>query len=143
MTIKAFGQATPSQVLSLENAINAPLPADYKDFLLKTNGAELHNALINPEDLNEEIALDVLFGFQSDENLDILFWLNEYKDEIPERSLLIGSDPGSNLILMIPHGEDQGLYYWDHTHFFPDSSEENGNTYYICDSFQSLLEIIS
>ncbi|WP_089086420.1 SMI1/KNR4 family protein [Aquitalea magnusonii] len=141
--INSFGKASVDQIALFESTIGVLLPNDYRDFLLKNNGGVLVDCMIRPAGLNEDVLLDVMFGLQLDENLDLQFWLEEYSGEMPSESLLIGSDPGSNFILMIISGESKGVYYWDHTHFFSDSSMEDGNTYFICDDFNEFLNLIN
>lgn len=53
-------------------------------------------------------------------------------------SLIIGDDPGSGLIVLITDTENHGVYYWDRSFYFPESSEEE-NTYKIAGSFKEFI----
>jgi hypothetical protein len=35
-------------------------------------------------------------------------------------------------------GEEQGIYYWDHNDFFSQSTDGEGNAYFVADSFTEL-----
>ena len=85
--------------------------------------------------------MDVFFGITNAEerSLTLGYWLNEFGDELQEKTLIIGSDPGGGMITYVTAGEDKGIYYWDHSHFFPQSSEEEGNTYFLADSFDDFM----
>jgi hypothetical protein len=37
-------------------------------------------------------------------------------------------------------GEEKGVYYWDDTHFFPQSRGEEGDTYFVAHSFAEFYE---
>ena len=85
--------------------------------------------------------LDVFFGITHPESRSLMleYWLQEYGDEIDEKSLLIGSDPGGRFLLYVTSGEEKGIYYWDDSNFFFQSSEEEGNTYFVANSFDDFM----
>ena len=56
---------------------------------------------------------------------------------------LLGSDPGGHQILYITTGEDQGIYYWDTNHFFTKSSEGEGDTYFLTDTFTEFCKLLT
>jgi hypothetical protein len=78
--INSFGKASVDQIALFESTIGVLLPNDYRDFLLKNNGGVLVDCMIRPAGLNEDVLLDVMFGLQLDENLDLQFWLEEYSE---------------------------------------------------------------
>jgi hypothetical protein len=87
--------------------------------------------------------MGVLYGVNMEnEALDLIYENKEYSDDIPEKSLLIGSDPGGGWILLIFDGENDGIWYYDHSYFFEQSTDEL-NTYLICNTFTEFLEILS
>ena len=45
--------------------------------------------------------------------------------------------------MYITTGEDKGVYYWDYAHFFPQSSEDEGNTYFIAESFAEFCDLVT
>jgi hypothetical protein len=72
---------------------------------------------------------------------DIIEINEEYDDDIPKKSLLIGTDVGSGFILLVADGENDGIWYYDHTYFF-DKSNDELNTYVICETFSDFLKML-
>jgi len=128
MDIKGFGYTTKEKIKNFEENIGFILPEDYKK---KYSGFFL-------KDLNEFIILDVLCGFEIEE-LDLYEWNDEYKEDLLEKSIIIGHDPGNGFLILINDSDKQGVYYWDHSYYFDQSNEEN-NLYKIADSFQEFLK---
>ncbi len=134
--LQPFGKSDTGKISSLENNLKFKLPEEYKIFLLSNNGGFVENRIFHVNDLDSDILIDVIFGIDTnDKEFDLWYLYEEYADELPEGGLVIGSDTGGNFILMIVDGEDAGIYYWDHVHFFPISSEEQ-NTYFVSPSFE-------
>jgi hypothetical protein len=129
--------ATESQLTAFEEQMGTRLPPDYRNFLLENNGVELLNQSFFVQDLDQEIKLQALFGLHntSSRGLTLNHWLTEYEDELGPDTLLIGKDRGGNFLLYTVAGEDQGIYYWDTRNFFPQSTDGNGNTYFVAESF--------
>lgn len=140
----SWGQNEEAALASFEQHIGFELPADYRQFLRENNGAKALDRVFFVEGLGQDVLLDVLFGLTNakSRSLTLGYWLGEYGDELPEKTLLIGRDPGGRFLMYVTAGEDQGVYYWDDTHFFPQSSEEDGNTYHLADSFAEFLDLL-
>jgi hypothetical protein len=140
MNITPFGTTTTEEINNLEAEFEITLPDDYKEFLQKHNGGkpEIKYAAFNVEDLEQDISLDIFFGIGIKE-LDILYWSNLFRDDILPESIIIGSDAGDGLLMLINDGENDGIYYWDHTFSFEQSSEEN-NLYFISNSFSEFID---
>jgi hypothetical protein len=66
----------------------------------------------------------------------------EFEEDLLPESLIIGDDPGSGLIVLITDDENYGVYYWDHSFYFSQSTEEE-NTYKISDSFSQFIQNLS
>ena len=113
-----------------EDYLGFKLPQDYKEFLLSYNGGEVKNSICHVTDLNEDILLDIFYGLSEQRVLDLKFWYNEHKYDLPENSLIIACDPGGNKFLLI----NNEIYYWDHIQFF-ESSDDKENTYFVADTF--------
>ena len=139
--IASWGQVDETAIYAFEQRIGFSLPDDYRRFLLKNNGAQANSQIFFVKYLEQDVMLDVFFGITHPESrsLTLGYWLQEYGDEIDEKSLLIGSDPGGRFLLYVTSGEEKGIYYWDHSHFFPQSSEEEGNTYFVANSFDDFM----
>lgn len=139
--ITSWGQVDETAISAFEREINFSLPTDYRTFLQANNGASVDGQVFFVSDLDQDVLMDVFFGITNAEerSLTLGYWLNEFGDELQEKTLIIGSDPGGGMITYVTAGEDKGIYYWDHSHFFPQSSEEEGNTYFLADSFDDFM----
>lgn len=137
MNFEALGKASEQEILLFEQQVGFRLPDDYRDFLMQNNGAEIFDQTFFVKDLGKEVMLDVLFGLSNptSRGLTLSYWLKEYRDELELGTLVIGKDPGGSLLIYTLAGEDKGLYYWDKNYLFKQSTEEEGNAYFIADSF--------
>ncbi len=142
MNIRSFGKGNINNIKKIEKELHITLPEDYKNFLVKYNGAAIDNAYFDVDDLNQQIMMGVFLGVDLMENANSIININkEFKDDILENSLLIGDDPGNGLILLIFDGENDGVWYYDHTYFFEQSTDEL-NTYFICDTFSEFIKLL-
>ena len=140
MNLNAFGKATEESIEELEEFLGFLLPEDYKEFLSKYNGgtSKVRYSKFFVKELNHEIPLDVLYGIGVTRTFDLSEGYEEFEEDMLPNSLIIGDDPGSGLIVLITDSENYGVYYWDHSFYFPQSSEEE-NTYKIADSFKDFI----
>ena len=145
MNITPWGENSKELVLSFEQQIGFALPEDYRQFLIKNNGAVVNQQAFFVKDLGQEVLLDVMYGLTNANarSLTLAYWLKEYEGEIGEKELVIGSDPGGHQILFITSGADKGVYYWDTNHFFAQSSKEEGDTYFLAASFSEFCELLT
>lgn len=126
----------------VELELNLKLPKDYSSFLIENNGADIENAYFKVKEINQVIPMGFFFGCDiKDGYADILEINNEYKDDILESSLLIGNDIGSGFLLLIFDGENDGVWYYDHTYFFKESKDDL-NTFFIADSFADFMKML-
>lgn len=141
MNITSWGSTSEATISAFEQRIGFSLPDDYRRFLLENNGAQANSQVFFVKDLEQDVMLDVFFGITHPESRSLMleYWLQEYGDEIDEKSLLIGSDPGGRFLLYVTSGEEKGIYYWDDSNFFFQSSEEEGNTYFVANSFDDFM----
>jgi hypothetical protein len=135
-TLVSWGKNEENTVSQLEKEIGFKLPTDYRNFLLDNNGGRLDDEIFFVEGLDQDVMMDVFYGItHRNPALTLSYWLEEYGDELQENTLIIGTDPGGGMLTYITAGEDKGIYYWDHSHDFDTSTEEDGNTYFVADSF--------
>jgi hypothetical protein len=138
MAIQGFGAANINDIRSFEARNNVHLQNDYIEFLLAYNGGVVEPTDENSvyiEDLDANVNIDVLFGVNTnDPELDLQLWLNDYKSDMPQSTIIIGDSHQHGLIVMLCSDEDSGVYYWDHAYEFPVSNDES-NTYFIADTF--------
>jgi hypothetical protein len=102
--------ATEQDVQSLEMAIHAVLPYDYRQFLLRYNGGypEPRGFCGGTE------VLDCFFGFCQKSRC---LWCEYYacRDVLPDSVIPIADDPGGNYISLAVYKPDCGkVYFWDH-----------------------------
>lgn len=141
MDITTWGITSEETICAFERRVGFALPDDYRRFLLENNGAKANRQVFFVKELGQDVMLDVFFGVTHQlRSLTLDYWLQEYGDEIDEQSLLIGSDPGGRFLLYVTSGEEKGVYYWDDSHFFPQSREEEGDTYFVAHSFAEFCE---
>ncbi|NMD72233.1 SMI1/KNR4 family protein [Bacillus sp. DNRA2] len=140
MNLDAFGKASEELLIELEEFIGFPLPDDYKKFLSEYNGgtSKVRYSKFFVNELNQEIPLDVLYGIGVNSTFDLSVCFEEFEEDLLPNSLIIGDDPGAGLIVLVTDVENYGVYYWDHSFYFPQSSEEE-NTYKIADSFKDFI----
>ena len=139
----SWGPTSEAIILAFEQQIGFSIPDDYRRFLLEYNGAGVdNNQVFFVKDLDQDVMLDKLFGITNPRARSLTpgYWLKEYGDEIPEKTLLFGCDPGGRFLMYVTEGEQKGVYYWDDTHFYPQSREEDGDTYFIADSFAEFYD---
>ena len=92
MILEGFKKINEEQITRVENTLNISFPLDYKDFILSNNGMCAEGELGITLPLNQEvIAIDILYGIDTEtENCNILEWTQEYKEDLPENTLIIG-----------------------------------------------------
>lgn len=141
MNIQPFGKATEEMIARFEKQIGFSLPEDYKQFLRENNGgtSQVRYSSIFVEGLQERIPLAVLYGLEMGERAcDLSFWHNEFSDDLLPNSVIIGDDPGAGLfVLFTPL--DGGVYYWDHTFYFKQTTQER-NIYKVASSFRGFID---
>ena len=138
------GSLTDEEVRKLEEKMGKNFPADYKLFLLKTNGGRCnheHEHGINVADIKEEpIYIDTFFGIDEIKACDLFYWNSMYGEDIPEEAIIIGDALSNGFIIYNYSVEDKGIYYWDSSYTFECSSDE-WNTYFMAKDFNELLKL--
>jgi hypothetical protein len=141
MNIRSFGQGNVENIKKIERELQVVLPEDYKNFLIKYNGAVIDEAYIYVDDLQQKMRMGLFYGVDVDSYADILKINKEFSDDILENSLLIGTDDGEGWILLICDGENDGIWYYDHSYFFKQSTDDL-NTYFVCDTFLDFIKLL-
>jgi hypothetical protein len=105
-----------AEVEKFEELIQAKLPEDYKQFLLKHNGGHpITNAfkLIQPiNDQTNEAGISWFYALYDGEACNIVKKFNTYKDELPDTLLPIGYSSGGVTCLGVKGAEYNKVYYW-------------------------------
>ena len=126
---KSFERPISNLELSeIEKKINVILPEDYKEFILKVNVGIPKEQYLSffIDDLNEEVILGTMLGISENKNFSLTDWNSEYQMELPYDSFVFGT-------------EDRGIYFWDHTFIF-DQSSVDSNVYFLADNFTNFIE---
>lgn len=133
---KKFGGEIISKLETYEKNANTKLPEDYKQFLIHTNGGQFINEIYTfwVEELEMNIGIDVLFGFNLSKSLCLTTWYKEYVDDLPENTIIIGNSINAGLILLIWQNDWKGIFLWDLSLDLEQSTEENC-LYRIADNF--------
>jgi hypothetical protein len=142
MEIKAYKNGNSEEVLKLEKNFRIKLPADYREFLIQYNGGDVTDGHLYVKELDEDMPMGYFFCIGIKEGFTDIIEINEeYDDDIPKKSLLIGTDAGSGFILLVNDGKNDGIWYYDHTCFFNQSTDDL-NTYFICDTFSDFIKML-
>ncbi|MBC1473632.1 SMI1/KNR4 family protein [Listeria grandensis] len=138
--IKGFGTLSMQEITRLEKDLYLNFPEDYKQFLMNKNGGvpeENYLSMVIPSH-GEEIVLGALLGINENDNFDLESWYKEYSDELMESSLIIGTEYGSGLFVLICEGNQEGVYFWDNGQVLEGSSDEE-NVYKLATSFSAFV----
>lgn len=141
MKIKGYGNVEEEEIFKLEEEIGFTLPNDYKEFLINFNGGvpEVKYSTFKLNELEENIGLQVLYGLNLEENLDLREWYEEYEDDLLDDCLIIGHGIGFGFIVLVNSLEVSGVYFWDNS-FELENSSEDENIYKISETFKEFIE---
>ena len=115
------------------------MPDDYFNFLAQNDGAIIDEAYFYVKDIEEYIMFDLFYDIE-----ECIEAYEEFCDDFPEKSLVIGRDPGGAMLLLVTTdvGDfSKGIYFYDHSHFF-EASNSDCNTYFVCDTFSEFITIL-
>ena len=139
MKIKAINKGSEAKALAFQEFLGFKLPNDYFNFLVDNDGATIDDGYFYVKDLDEYILLELFSDIE-----ECMEDYQEFKDDIPDKSLIIGSDFGGGMILLVTVENDdfsKGIYYYDHSHFF-EASNSDCNTYFVCYTFTEFITIL-
>ena len=129
-----YGSVDEEEILKFEEEIGFKLPNDYKKFLINYNGGrpEGNYALFTIEGIDQEIidemgeatGLEELCGLNIEtkfivkgvekkfRGLDIRYLKKEYRRDLPNKCIIIGSGL-FGIIILSENPEMKGIYLWD------------------------------
>jgi hypothetical protein len=131
-----YGQLSKENLEKFERGLNADLPEDYRDFLLKYNGGYLYPDAISFADdqLERTVVINCLYGLHqgpSYERLDLV--QKKYQPVLPTNFLSIGDDPYDNQFLIYLKNLKKGqICYLD--------PERDSRPRFVAESFTDFLE---
>jgi SMI1 / KNR4 family (SUKH-1) len=141
---QTFPPTSPAQLDEFERDEGVQLPAEYREFLLTSNGGRPHANVDVPEFM--EVVVNDFFGLQAGEEYDLRGERAMYEDRIPPGTIPIAGDPGGNLFLLSVDGDSKGaVYYWDHEEEPQDGGTDWSdfeNVYRIAASFDEFLALL-
>lgn len=132
-----------AMVEEFEQTIQAILPGDYSDFLIKSIGdyRAFEDVSLTVSGVDEPIGIDTLFGFSAKRSLNLMEWYREYRDELPEKAIIIGDSCGAGLIVLTWQEDWRGVFLWDNALVLESSTEEDC-LYRIADSFKEFQKML-
>ncbi len=133
---------------AVESRYHLQLPADYREFLLTSNGGKPDRCLFRFKGKSAYTECIHYFLAMSDDNPNISFddHFKTYKDDekrLPDAVIPVAFDPGGNLICLAVNGKKAGtVYFWDHEEerSSPRAVERGKNLAVIADSFQEFID---
>ena len=139
MKIEAINKGSEAKALAFQEFLGFTLPDDYFNFLAQNDGATIDEAYFYVKDIEEYIMFELFYDIE-----ECMEDYQEFKDDIPDKSLVIGADPGGAMLLLVTAevGDfSKGIYFYDHSHFF-EASNSDCNTYFVCDTFSEFITIL-
>jgi hypothetical protein len=140
---QTFPDIGPAQLDEFERDERLELPAEYREFLLTSNGGEPDDDNIVDVPEFGEVAVNDFFGLQTGQEYDLRGERAMYEGRVPPGTLPIADDPGGSLFLLALDGDAKGaVFYWDHE---AEPREEGldwpdfENVYRIAGSFEEFL----
>ena len=139
MKIKAINKGSEVKALAFQEFLGFKLPKDYFNFLAQNDGATIDEAYFYVKDIEEYIMFELFYDIK-----ECIETYEEFHEDFPEKSLVIGTDPGGGMLLLVTTevGDfSKGIHFYDHSHFF-EASNSDCNTYFICDTFSEFITIL-
>jgi hypothetical protein len=144
-------------VLNYECLIGSPLPSDYREFIIRTNGGvptSENNAFkisnyFGYEVECEEIIIGLFYPAEDEEYPSIQLESNYrvFKGRVPAETVPIASDLfGNQLLLGIGHAVVSRVYFWDHEFecqgLMNRPIDPYRNVRKLCDSFECFVNLL-
>lgn len=137
---KKFPPVTLGGIAGVEQRLGVDLPAEFRSFLLETNGGQPTPSQFTLAAIDEEALVDFLYGVSPvREPGDLEYEFNSLKDDLPARWLPVGHDPGGNLILVSLEEGTRGAVYYGDTAMFLEASGPGRNVYKVAQDFGAFL----
>lgn len=145
---------TPEQIREAENTIGLELPEEYKKYLLSHKGGhpdpDTFSVQWNGQDWaegNEINSVAWFFAIYDGKDENFLDYYETHKGRIPNDTIAIARDPGSNLILLGTSGTNKGkIFFWQREY---EVDFENGevpdysNVGFVANSFNEFIDSLS
>ena len=96
MKIKAINKGSEAKALAFQEFLGFTLPDDYFNFLAQNDGAIIDEAYFYVKDIEEYIMFDLFYDIE-----ECIETYEEFSDDFPDKSLVIGRDPGGGMLLLV------------------------------------------
>lgn len=137
------GGPTTTDVELLERLLGTSLPADYRQFLIRTNGGRPEPSAFSFDQYGQlqESLVDWFFTLDSSEkDYQIPKEFEVYTGRIPARLLPIACDPFGNLVLLdLGAKSASAIYFWDHENENMEGDPWWDNIFFIAPSFTKFI----
>jgi cell wall assembly regulator SMI1 len=111
---------TDADVRAFEQTLGAPLPQDYRDFLLAVNGGRTSDEHVMFKLEDSEGELNELYALS-----EIMQTQKSLGDRLPHDVIPVGYDAGGNKVCIALRGTHRGeVWYFDIINELPDDDEE-------------------
>ena len=147
VTIHGSSGLTLDDIDHAEKRLGQPIPAGYREFLLKHNGGRPDPSeftMAAPSEGSTQIGSVKSFLSINgpEETLDLDYVFNTFHQRIPARLFPVARDPGGNLICIAIEEPDAGkVYFWDHEREAEETEPPTeANLYFVADSFDAFLD---
>lgn len=145
-TVNPYGPTSLEAIANFEARWRVVLPAEYKQFLLDSNGGyPTPNIFVVQGWYGWGSGLNFFYGIHEAEKVDRLDWACKvYDQRVPADLLPIAYDAFGNNICLGWKGERKGkVYFWDHEDELDENGDfvtDNRNVYLIANSLQEFLD---
>lgn len=82
MIISPIETGNSNNIKTIEKKLDLNLPLDYKNFLLKYNGAAINNAYFFIDEIKEMIMMGIFYGVDIEDSIDIIYNNKGYEDDL-------------------------------------------------------------
>ncbi len=134
---------TEKHLSNFEREIDATLPIEYRQFLLKFNGGSPSPDIVDIEGMPESPTdVQEFFGVDaSDESSDLRWNKEEFSDRIPAQMLPIACDSGGSLFCLSLAGGDSGKVIYVDLQFVG-GPKQQVTFYEVAENFNAFLDKI-
>ena len=129
---------TPDQLMALERELGARLPEEYSRFLIDNNGGVPHPNVVDIEGLvGTPTDVQEFFGIGLEiESSNIMWYMREISERLPEKTLPIACDSGGNLFCLSLRNEHAGCV------IYVDLGKDAPTQHLVADNFVAFLSKI-
>lgn len=131
----------------LESAVGAPLPADYRAWLLAEGGGQLEEEMrYGTDDLDADDrthpSVTIFLGLGAPEQIDLAWYRRTYASRMPAELIPVATNDVGDLVVLAVSGEHTGsTWHWAHEEETADEPQPYwGNLTRVTDSFTTFVE---